>query len=309
MRARTTHKARALFLASAIGLGVFPSGARAEPAIASESSAPTTQVAVIDVGTLPKGDLPSAPTEKDAPTGVPAFTQPTEIAVEPAGEITRPRRPRKKSIFTSVKKPQAKRSEKVKLVSIAAASPTIDAFYAPSADATEFDGSSSQKMSCTDQSSIAPMRWESLATTPEGDARLETHDLWFDSKTCAVGPGPMASATLKAVAWEKGKPWLFAMQSPSGVTLVMPKVSEISSESMVGAPVTMRGDFTRITLPIGRWGSGSIVAQVESLGAAHESDSSGPVEVGIEIVQTMSEKAPTLLVRTRRAPPEPEARD
>ena len=30
---------------------------------------------------------------------------------------------------------------------------------------------------------------------------------------------------------------------------------------------------------------------------------------GIEIVQTMSEKAPTLLVRTRRAPPEPTAHD
>jgi hypothetical protein len=28
----------------------------------------------------------------------------------------------------------------------------------------------------------------------------------------------------------------------------------------------------------------------------------GPIEVGIELVQTMSEKAPTLLVRTRRAP-------
>jgi hypothetical protein len=146
------------------------------------------------------------------------------------------------------------------------------------------------------------MRWEALATTAEGNATLAVRDLWFDAKTCAVGPGFEASVPLQAIAWDGGKPWLYAMRSHAGITLVMPRVSELRSDSMVGVPVSVRGDFTRITLPVGRWGSGSIVAQLESLAsgdAEHRADQ--PVEVGIELVQTMSEKAPTLLVRTRRA--------
>jgi hypothetical protein len=55
-------------------------------------------------------------------------------------------------------------------------------------------------------------------------------------------------------------------------------------------------------MPLGRWGAGSVVAQLDAL-SGHSDDESDqrPVEVGIELVQTMSEKAPTLLVRTRRA--------
>jgi hypothetical protein len=90
---------------------------------------------------------------------------------------------------------------------------------------------------------------------------------------------------------------------------VMPHTSELVSESMVGAPVSVRGEFTRITLPMGRWGSGAIVAQLESLSGTPASDSDRPVEVGIELVQTMSEKAPTLLVRTHRASAAPEPKE
>jgi hypothetical protein len=91
----------------------------------------------------------------------------------------------------------------------------------------------------------------------------------------------------------------------------MPRVTEINSEPMVGVPVAMRGAFTRISMPLGRWGSGSIVAQLESLRGTPAGDGAGPVEVGIELLQTMSEKSPTLLVRTRRAPPtaDDESRD
>jgi hypothetical protein len=329
MRARVVH---AGLLASTLAFAAFSSAADVSPLIdvapalaaeepaprrgapvtgekTTETPGPLTRVVVVDVSTLPKGDLPRLPAETDAPTGVPAFTQPKTIALQSVAEITRPRRPRKKSIFTPMKKPIAKRTEKVKFVSLTASTPTIDAFYSPAPDATELDGPSSQRMSCTDQASVVPMRWESLATTPDGDVRLDTRDLWFDSKSCAVGPGPEASVTLKAIAWEDGKPWLFAMQSRSGITLIMPRVSDLSSESMVGAPIAMRGDFTRITLPLGRYGSGSIAAQVDSLGLSQSDDHAGPVEVGIELVKTMSERAPTLLVRTRRPPPEPEARD
>jgi hypothetical protein len=275
----------------------------AQSAADDEPSTETTKVIVVEVDALPEGEIPSPPPETDAPTGVPAWTQPATITVTSAGEMARAHR-RGKPVLGISKKSSitSKRAERVKLVAIAPTTPSLDALYAPSAEATELEAQASQKLSCGERESVLPMRWEALATTTNGDARLSVHDLWFDAKTCAVGPGPETTVPLKAIAWEDGKPWLYAMRSRAGVTLVMPRVSEISSESMVGAPVSVRGDFTRITMPVGRWGSGSIVAQLDSLGAADAGDrGERPVEVGIELVQTMSERAPTLLVRTRRA--------
>ena len=303
MRARGSH---AVSIGFAIAFFAGPSAADDEP------EAPITEVIAIDVQTLPMGQLPALPAESDAPTAVPAWTQPETITVTPAGEASRSRRPRKPSASISKKSIAPKHVEKVKLVFIAPTSPSLDAIYAPSTDATELEGQDSQRMSCGEHTSVTPMRWEALATTGAEDARLLVNDLWFDAKACAVGPGPATTILLKAIAWDGNKPWLYAMRGPNSVTLVMPRVSEITSESMVGTPVSMRGAFTRISMPLGRWGSGSIVAQLDSLAGGPAGDGSDrPVEVGIELVQTMSEKAPTLLVRTRRASPAPpdEGRD
>jgi hypothetical protein len=35
---------------------------------------------------------------------------------------------------------------------------------------------------------------------PDGNAALEIRDLWFDAKTCAVGPGGTQTIPLRAVA-------------------------------------------------------------------------------------------------------------
>ncbi len=294
MAARGPHAA---LLGAALALISATSAAGDEPT-------ETTKVIVVDIGSLPRGEIPSPPGEADAPVGIPAFTQPASISVTAAGEMARRRRGKpmvhvsKKSSITSSRV----EADKVKLVAIAPTVPSVDALYPSSADATEFDAPSSQKLSCGDRESVLAMRWESLATPNGSEARLSVHDLWFDAKTCAVGPGPETALSLKAIAWEGGTPWLYAMRSQLGVTLVMPRVSELSSESMVGAPVAVRGDFTRVTMPMGRWGSGSIVAQIDAFpGEPADDRPDRPVEIGIELVQTMSENAPTLLVRTRRA--------
>lgn len=294
MSARDAH---ALAFGFAFALLAAPSAADDEP------DAPTTKVIVVDVESLPLGELPAVPAESDAPAGVPTWTEPATIAVTPVGELSRPSRHRKPLPSVSKKSSiVSKRAETVKLVAVAPTSPSLDAIYAPSSEATDLEGQASQKLSCGGRESILPMRWEALATSADGDARLSVHDLWFDAKACAVGPGPITTIPLKAIAWDGDKPWLYAMRSHNGVTLVMPRVSEISSESMVGTPVSMRGAFTRVSMPLGRWGSGSIVAQLDSLAGGRAGDGADrPVEVGIELVQTMSEKAPTLLVRTRRS--------
>jgi len=69
-----------------------------------------------------------------------------------------------------------------------------------------------------------------------------------------------------------------------------------------------------VTLPIGRWGSASLLATLPSLGlklpakpekqrpgrpraASEPPTSEQPVQVAIELVQTMAETSPTLLIR------------
>jgi hypothetical protein len=301
------HCLRAALLAMVPALAAAPSAA--DGASSTDVPATETRVVVVDVDALPEGELPPVPTDKDAPVGVAAWMQPASVTVKFLADEPTIRRKGRQIIHRQ--KPSAKNAKKktpsrTRLVELAPTAPSIDAIYAPSADATELEASSTQKMSCSDQASVTLLRWETLAAdSSDGNARLEVRDLWFDAKTCAVGPGPIATIRLKAIAWEDGKPWLYAMRSHAGVTLVMPHVNEISSEAMVATPVSVRGDFTRVTMPIGRWGSGSIVAQLDSLSSGPAGDgASRPVEVGIELVQTMSEKAPTLLVRTRRAAPE-----
>jgi hypothetical protein len=294
MRARQ----HALSIGFALALLAAPVAADGEP------EAPSTEVIAVDVDTLPVGQLPALPLEADAPSAAAVWSDAETITVTAAGETSRPRR----KPFVSVSKKSiappsmtAKRAEKVKIVSIAPTSPSLDALYTPSADVSDVEGQPVQKMSCGDRESVLPMRWEAFATTENG-ARLSVRDLWFYAKACAVGPGPATIIPLKAIAWDGGKPWLYAMRSAGSVTLVMPRANEVNTESMVGVPVSMRGAFTRISMPLGRWGSGSIVAQLDSLASEPTGAGDGrSVEVGIELVQTMSEKAPTLLVRTRRA--------
>jgi hypothetical protein len=297
MRARQP----AISIGFALALLAAPGAADDEP------ETPLTEVIAVDVDTLPMGQLPALPVEADAPATVPAWSAAETITVTATGERSRQPRHRKPLVSVSKKSivPQSiapKRVEKVKLVSIAPTSPSLDALYTPSSDVSEFEGQPVQKTTCGDRESVLPMRWEALTTAENGDARLSVRDLWFDAKACAVGPGPATTLPLKAIAWDGTKPWLYAMRSHGSVTLVMPRANEINTESMVGVPVSMRGAFTRISMPLGRWGSGSIVAQLDSLaGDPAGGVADRPVEVGIELVQTMSEKAPTLLVRTRRA--------
>jgi hypothetical protein len=79
-------RAHAALLGLALGFAAAPSAAEDAP------SAETTQVTVVDVDALPKGELPPLPGENEAPLAVPAWTQPATITVTAAGEMSRPRR-------------------------------------------------------------------------------------------------------------------------------------------------------------------------------------------------------------------------
>jgi hypothetical protein len=204
---------------------------------------------------------------------------------------------------------------KTEIVELAPAQPAISAMYVPAADGTDFEGESISRMICRRKEPLSAVRWETLQVAPDGSAKLQIQDLWFDSESCSVSSGSKTEVSFKAVAWDGAKPWLFAMKDDKSVTFLMPRANDVSADAMVGPATTVRGGFTRVTLPIGRWGSSSLVANLATLelklpttvpvastktqaAALPPTESSDqPVEVAVEIVQTMSEKAPTLLVR------------
>jgi len=277
------------------------------------------QVVLVDFASIPAGALPAVPAQASAPTSAPAARVTDAPRKSAAGELKVEPVSVKPSLKRSTKRLHKKKKGGLpnRAVEIKPATASLGLLYTPAENVNEFDGDSPQRLSCGGRAEVAPLRWEKLTFEASGSARLEIDDLWFDPQSCSVWPGSTSVVTLKAIAWDKGVPWLFAMRSDSSVTFVMPRSNDMSAETMVGAPLTVRGGFTRVTMPIGRWGSASLLAELPSLsidppsktGPPSKSGAKAPdgkdrpdprpVELGVELVQTMAEKYPTLLVRTR----------
>jgi hypothetical protein len=287
--------------------------AEAAPSWADEAPEPSPpEVVLVDFASLPIANLPPLPAESSTPSSAPNERF-TGLKVEAISD--------KPSVKPSVKRSKKRHHKKgakapqARVVMVTAADPSLGILYAPAANATEYDGDASQRMQCRNGDQITPLRWETLSLGPDGNARLELHDVWFDARSCSARSGSTSVAALKPIAWDHGRPWLFAARNDTTVTFVMPRSNEMAAETMVGSPITVRGAFTRVTLPLGRWGSGSVVASLSSMSlepptkskpgskASHPSDAGDSdqrsVEVSIELVQTMAETHPTLVVRTR----------
>src|SRR5262249_715128 len=136
----------------------------------------------------------------------------------------------------------------------------------------------------------------------DGAGRLEIRDLWFDDGACMVQMARTTELALKAVAWVDGKPWLFAMRDDNAITFVAPRTDDMSTDAITGTPVTVRGGFTRVTLPIARHGASAVVTTMASLEFRIDHPPTSDTDtqstnVAIEIGKTMSESAPTVFVR------------
>jgi hypothetical protein len=280
-----------------------PRAARA----AEEAPEPVPPVLVaLDFDAIPSGVLPAAPRAGDAPPSA-ANERVPGVKLKKIRSA-----PRKKKLPPGLLAKMGKRE----LVELTPDHPEIAAMYAPAPEGAEFEGESVSRMACRRQDPPSPVRWETLSVGPDGNAKLEVKDLWFFADSCSVGLGSTTQVAFKAIAWEGGRPWLFAMRDEKTVTFVMPRANDVSADAMVGTPLTIRGGFTRVSLPIGRWGASSFVAHLATLelkpppspakakgkgrvveAESEETTSDTPVEIAVELVQTMSESFPTLLVR------------
>jgi hypothetical protein len=300
---------RAFSSAFACALAGYASLSAADPTDETPEPEPPVIVA-IDFDSIPSGKLPPVPGETEVPQAVPAEQRAAGVKLQKV-----------KNPFGKKKLPPGLLAKmgKTEIVELVPAHPEIVAMYVPAVEGTDFEGESVPRMACRRKEPPSPVRWETFTMSPDGNAKLEIKDLWFDSESCAVGSGTTSEVAFKAIAWDGAKPWLFAIRDEKSVTFLMPRANDVSADAMVGTPTTVRGGFTRVTLPIGRWGSSSLVANLSTLelkappppakarrkGQAAEppeaESSDQAVEIAVELVQTMSEKSPTLLVRRNQA--------
>jgi hypothetical protein len=276
------------FLAPAAGLSFAP---------------PPLAIVAVDLNAIPHGTLPPPLTEAEASARVASQTSARDLKLEKTQQR-----------FAQLKK-TALRVRHTRLnvdaVEISPSEPEIAALYIPWQGAADFQGESAA-FSCYKGAPLSPLRWETLTVSPDGAARLDVKDLWLDGEHCLAIPVSQTEVAFKAIAWVGAEPWLFAARDENTVTFLLPSTDSLSVDALVGTPFTVRGSFTRVTLPLGRWGSGSIVATLPSLelkaaAVTATKKQSGPrpepvplppaVEVAVELVQTMAERTPTLTVR------------
>ena len=269
-------------------------------------------IVTVDVDSIPQGSVPPPLREADAAAG-------DALALTPAVDISPVGLNLKKIVSKLSKRGKRSlaglRSKRVQkdVAELTPREPELGALYQPMPDVAEFIGES-VAFACGHDFPRSPMRWETVLVEPDGQAQLEIKDSWLDASHCSVNSVSSARVAFKAIAWAGAEPWLFAMRDEHSITFLMSRTDDVSADAMVGAPFTVRGGFTRVTLPIGRWGSGSLVATLPSLGlklpakpekqrrgrpaaASEPPTSEQPVQVAIELVQTMAETSPTLLIR------------
>ena len=296
--------------------GALASPARAEDAADAPAPAPAAPVVVsVDFDAIPRGTLPPVPSA-DAPPGTldsePEAGGPALQKVKQTPMRRKPH-PVKRKMANGL----AAKRVKTDVVEVSPDHAEVEVMYVPDPQSSDFNGESVSPLTCKTDQAASPLRWETLAV--EGDvANIDVKDLWFQSMACAVTAGAATRVSLAAVARDGDRPWLYAVRDERTVTFLFSRATDVTTDAAVGVPVTVRGGFTRVTLPLGRWGSTTFVAHLPSLAfeqptpavaAAKPSrghavrpkpepaPSADPVEIAVELVQTMSEASPTILAR------------
>jgi hypothetical protein len=157
----------------------------------------------------------------------------------------------------------------------------------------------------------SPLRWETFSLRPDGVALWAVHDGWFDPVGCRLVEQRQVVAQPRALALLADQPVAFAIRTPEGLVILYPFMDNLLGDAMTGPVKTSRGTISRVTLPLARGASATVVsthnlARTASWLAAAEGKASGGVSLGqgtltlrIEVTQTVSEDSPTLLLNLR----------
>ena len=158
------------------------------------------------------------------------------------------------------------------------------------------------------------IRWETFVVDATGNATWTIHDGFFDPKACRVIDQRSAVVHPRAVASFGERAIAFAARSDEGVTFLLPSTDAIAGDGSPALARVVRGNLPRVTVPVAKGASASAVAFVDvgrlvtwlaAIGSKDdEMKQRAPrgVTVRIDATQTVSEDAPTVIVRTAATP-------
>ncbi|MCU0659277.1 MAG: hypothetical protein MUF64_29660, partial [Polyangiaceae bacterium] len=160
---------------------------------------------------------------------------------------------------------------------------------------------------------LVALRWERLQLAGN-QISLDINDGWFDGRDCKIYQEKKTSIPLKPALIHDGLPVMFASRSDSSLVLHFPPAARVVSD-VDGATVTPTsgGSLWTLVVPLRKGKAASVLAEMDlrtvdlwsqalqgRAVAKAASSSPRPLQIGIEVLQTVKDKEPTILVRTTR---------
>jgi len=158
------------------------------------------------------------------------------------------------------------------------------------------------------------IRWERFTTSASGAAALEVNDGWFDGRACKVFTERRTVVPLKPILVHEGTPIAFAHRVEDGMTIYFPPNSRVVTDAgTLPLPATTYGALWRVTVPIRKGLATSVLAElspndVASWLALSQGKTPTPakatytsprmLQVGVDILQTVRDTAPQVLLRS-----------
>lgn len=144
----------------------------------------------------------------------------------------------------------------------------------------------------------------------KGELTLDIDDGWFDPSNCSLSIERRTTLHPVVVQADHGLPLAFALRSDAALTLFFTPSTNVAADAS-GELGQGNGALRRVTVPLERGGSASVLASVSAVRLAEwrlramgqevpQRGSSGDVALtlGLDAVQTVRDAAPSITVRS-----------
>jgi hypothetical protein len=169
----------------------------------------------------------------------------------------------------------------------------------------------SLETTCEKGGKVSGWRWETFRLEEDGKAALEIRDGWFDPDNCSLSVVRRTKLHPKELASERGMPLVFAVRGAQSLTLMLAPGASIAVADLVDAARDVKGAVERITVPIQRGASAAVavtlaeqplaawLAAATGNAAPVTGQANGEISLGVDAVQGVGEKSPTILLQTQ----------
>jgi hypothetical protein len=158
---------------------------------------------------------------------------------------------------------------------------------------------------------VMAIRWERIQNAPGGAVSLEVNDGWFDGRDCKAYVERRTVFPLKAVLSHDETPVLFGSRTDDGILLHFPPSARVVTDSSGVSSPSFQGALWSVAVPLRKGQATSVLAEMNPRDVAQwlasfqtaPAPSKAPttprqLQLGVEVLQTVKDEAPTILLRS-----------